>query len=136
MSRSIDFSELEGKTLARIEGMEKGSDHVLFIAVDGSMYDMLHHQDCCECVDLEDVCGDPADLIGTPILKAEMSHFGDEPPDDKYPPHDDSFTWTFYTLRTNKGTVTLRWFGTSNGYYSEEVDFRYLGGQPRFMVGG
>ena len=114
------FEELKGKTITKIEGMEKDSGCVEFFCSDGTKYIMYHEQDCCESVYLEDVCGDVKDLLNSPILLAEEVKNADGPALDKY---DESWTWTFYKLATIKGTVTLRWYGASNGYYSEEVDF-------------
>jgi hypothetical protein len=89
------------------------------------MYKLLHSQDCCESVTVEDVIGDLNDLIGSPILKAEEVTSKTDP-DDK--PNmercgGDSFTWTFYHFATVKGYVTIRWYGSSSGYYSERVSF-------------
>ena len=117
-----EFSQLLGKTLFSIEGAVKESEEIIFTLSDGSKYKMYHEQDCCESVEVEDVAGDIESLIGVPILMAEEScNSDDEPPEDSF--YDDSHTWTYYKLATIRGYVTIRWFGTSNGYYSESVDF-------------
>ena len=114
-----EFPTLKGKTITFIRGMEDGSEEVEFLIDDDTMYMMYHEQDCCESVYLAEVVGDPEDLIGTPILLAEVVD-GESGPEEKYT---DSYTWTYYKLSTIKGSVTLRWYGSSNGYYSEEVSF-------------
>lgn len=118
----VEFSELLGKTITSIEGMSvDGNDVITFIMDDGTEYRMLHHQDCCESVYIESVVGDVEDLIGEPILVAEeVSNSGMEDPEDQW---SDSVTYTFYKIATRKGYVDLRWVGSSNGYYSESVDF-------------
>lgn len=83
---------------------------------------MYHSQECCEFVVVEDIIGDLDDLIGTPILKVEKTT-SDENPEGIDKGYQDSFTWTFYHFATIKGYVTIRWYGESNGYYSEDIDF-------------
>lgn len=86
-------------------------------------FSMYHDQDCCEHVYLEDISGDLEDLVGTPILEATVETNSDGKP---LPESDSEFTWTFYKFRTSKGYVTLRWYGSSNGYYSEEVTIKEM----------
>ncbi len=124
-SRERDVSELVGKTLSAIDA---GYDEIVFTCNDGSIYKMYHEQDCCECVSLEDVCGDWDDLIGVPLVVAEeVSNYEPTSEYDKKKTKDveewGSCTWTFYKFATTKGYVDVRWFGESNGYYSEGVDF-------------
>ena len=131
----MNIKELIGKTIVSIVGMEKGSEEIIFTTLDGKQYKMYHEQDCCENVTIDDVCGDVMDLIGSPLLLAEERTSEENPPDvteqrlklqkdAAYVEWQDSFTWTFYHFATINGYLDLRWYGESNGYYSESVDFK------------
>lgn len=98
------------------------NDTIIFIN-DKEAYVFYHLQNCCELVEIDDVCGNLSDLEGTPLLKAEEVTNALNTPRDEW---DDSFTWTFYKFATIKGYVDIRWYGTSNGYYSESVDLVYF----------
>jgi len=121
-----DFNILEGKVLKSVN--RNGDEEIIFTTVDGDVFKMYHDQDCCEGVSIDDICGDLDDLIGSPIVRAtEDTNYKESPDDLKHREEDfDSFTWTFYNIATNKGHVTIRWLGESNGYYSESVDFILL----------
>lgn len=120
--KQIPIEELKGKTIVRIDGLKKGSDEVHFYTSDGMRYKMYHEQNCCESVEIDDVSGDVNDLIGSPITIAEERTSDKNPEGVPVPEWQDSFTWTFYVLATVKGYVNIRWYGESNGYYSEGVD--------------
>lgn len=114
----MEISELIGKTIIDIQN---SGDRIDFKCSDGSAYAMYHNQDCCESVSVEDIIGDLADLLNSPITLAEEST-SEVSPEGK-PTDSESQTWTFYKLASAKGYVTIRWWGVSNGYYSESVDF-------------
>lgn len=91
-------------------------DELIFISTNGKKFKFYHSQDCCENVNIEDIIGDLSDLVGSPLWEAEeISEAGPLPTEIG--------TWTFYRFSSGKGTVTVRWLGTSNGYYSEGVSF-------------
>jgi hypothetical protein len=108
------ITQLNGKTLSRVEKQDKYDDQLWFYTTDGKAVKMYHSQDCCESVHIEDVAGDLNDLVGSPILRAEVrtedgkADYGD-------------LTYTYYELATIKGSITIRWYGSSNGYYSTRV---------------
>ena len=111
--------ELKGKTLVSVENT---GDEVIFKTENGETYKLYHCQDCCESVSVEDICGDLNDLIGSPLIEAEEVT-SRENPEGVQKEWQEIFTWTFYKLRTANGAVTIRWYGESNGFYSESVEF-------------
>lgn len=116
----VPFGDLVGKI---VESLVQHTDALVLRTTDGSRYVLLHYPECCESVELIDVAGDLNDLIGKPITRCEQRTSHDPPPggiSSEGPHYEyDSWTWSFNEIATNKGSVTLRWFGQSNGYYSE-----------------
>jgi hypothetical protein len=118
--RRVDVPTLIGKTIRTIEKASvNGDDILIFVMEDGEVFSMFHEQDCCEGVWLEDIDGELSDIRGYPLIRAEESTSKENPLDKDR--SDESFTWTFYRFETEHGFVNLRWYGTSNGYYSESV---------------
>ena len=116
----MNIGRLAGKTFDKVINVE--DEEIRFLSDEGNSYHLFHNQNCCESVSIEDICGDLRDLEGVPILTAseDSSHVN---PEGVQPKFQDSFTWTFYRFSTIKGTVVIRWYGASNGYYSERVEF-------------
>lgn len=106
-----------GKTFTKVEA--NGNQELVF-SNDTESFTFFHQQFCCEDVYIESIVGDLSDLEDVPIRMAEeSSNKGDK----------DDYTveqWTFYKFATIKGYVDVRWYGTSNGYYSTDVSVEYL----------
>mgnify|MGYP003987886159 CR=1 FL=1 len=119
------FEDLKGRILCKVLKLD---DYELrFHLTEDHYVRMYHMQDCCESVYIEDIVGDLDDLVGTPLLLVEeVSNYEGESKyeDNKW---DESETWTYYRFRTIKGSVDIRWYGESNGYYSESVDIKIVG---------
>lgn len=121
MSYFTDTQELIGKTPTKAY-VEKGA--LLFEFDDGSAYTLDGESDCCNSpASVEDVCGDLNDLVGLPLLLAEEVSNGDAP-EGQPEGAQESYTWSFYKFGTVKGRVTVRFLGSSNGYYSETAYLR------------
>lgn len=125
---SCDIEELKHKTIKAIQ--RDGNECIWFLTTDNYVYKMYHAQDCCESVEIEDICGDLEDLIDTPIIIAE-----ERTQDNGWSNGDSSSTWTFYELQTLKGSVTIRWYGESNGYYSETANMCYYSPEDVLKAG-
>ena len=115
-----ELSEIIGKTMVAVENND--DKEIRFLTDVGEVYVLRHDQDCCESVTVEDITGSLDFLVGEPIVRAEESSNRDSYSQEREQLAE-SYTWTFYKFATIKGWVDIRWFGESNGYYSESVDF-------------
>ncbi|WP_373262147.1 DUF7448 domain-containing protein [Hungatella hathewayi] len=122
----MDIQILLGKTMLHIEKI--GDVELYFSCSDGTRYRMFSDENGNGNdikVYIEDIGGELESLIGNPIIMAEMVTNKDDLPAQGY---DDKerYLWTYYKLATIKGYVTIRWFGTSNGYYCEKAEFEQI----------
>jgi|14_taG_2_1085336.scaffolds.fasta_scaffold06859_1 hypothetical protein len=114
------YSDFIGTTILDVN---HGKNVISFVT-DRGTWVMQHWQDCCEDVYIEDVNGDLSSLIGGQVVVAEARSSGLNPDDPEAETYEDFLcVWTFYTIRTTRGDVTIRWYGESNGYYAVDVDF-------------
>ena len=124
------YKEYIGETIKQVYYDKEGS-YVIFEFESDTGILMEHTQSCCEYVALDDVVGGKLeDLVGQKILNFEevINRDLDEKPlkiniDDR---DYDSTTWSFYKISTIKDDITLRWFGISNGCYSEQIEVSKL----------
>ena len=116
----MNFSDLKGqKVLSIDEDYHHGRDDGFCLITDKGQYVVIHSQECCEHVWIEDITGDLKDLIGEEILLAEEVSSEDE--------KDEDLIWTFYKIQTMHGDVTIRWCANTNSYYGTEVEFHKIG---------
>lgn len=119
----VEFGELKGKVFSNVY-VSDTDECIIFECEDGTKYHQLHSQSCCENVYLDSIDGYLSSIIGYEILLAEEVS-NDEEYAGYYQQEDDDaehYSWTFYKLATCKGYVTIRWYGSSNGFYSETAD--------------
>lgn len=120
----MEFKDLKIKGMVFTDVYEDNdrfnNDAIIFVSDCGETYVLTHEQQCCEDVNIESIGGDLEDLIGVPLLMAEEAYKDGETSDWG------TSTWSFYKFATVKGYVTIRFFGESNGYYSESADLMKL----------
>lgn len=116
----VNFDILIGHRIIDVQGLQNHSDSVV-IRTDWDKFLMAHDQNCCESVYLVDFFGDCRDLIDQTVLAAETRSGSTVICSSEW-------SWTFYVIQTETGSVNLRWCGESNGQYSMDVGFYRIAG--------
>lgn len=127
----VAYCALDGKRVLNVQDAPiLGDNAVMLYLGNGQSVYFSHTQDCCETVDLVDVCGDWDDLLHEPLVMAEVVTNEDNvasadhawaSPSSHKEGSGECMLWTFYRFSTQNGCVVFRFLGESNGYYSVEV---------------
>lgn len=118
MTNEIKIKQVIGKTITSFD-INFNKKDLIFTFSEKETLSLFHTQECCEDVEIDDISGDLNDLIGHPLIDASERISGNIDSDSG------TETWTFYHFATIQGSVTIRWVGRSNGYYSEKVEWVY-----------
>lgn len=114
-----DYKEYLDNMVGRVvKYVDIDYDQMKITCEDNSVFTFYHEQDCCECVYITDTEGEPMSLKGWKLLLVDMEEtihqsYGYE-----------SKTTTVVKFVTDENTVSVKWIGESNGYYSESVDLK------------
>lgn len=118
---SANFFELIGQTIQSIN--DQG------IVTNINTYRFVHHQDCCEHVDIYTTIGLPERLVGQVVTLAEEDN--SEPKNFKGEYEEwSSHTWSDFFVEAGGQRVEFYFLGESNGYYGESVVFEKLKKTP------
>lgn len=107
----VEFCDLSGQFVRGI--IEARQDGFIVFLTDEHVFFLEHDQECCESVYIEDIIGDLSELVGQKIVSAEDVY------SDGTTENVECSTWSFYKIQGEKDSVTIRFFGESNGCYSE-----------------
>ena len=117
----MDIDNIIGATILAVEGCVLESTDITFSTTKGDLrlyFDKDYWEHCNVRVSLEDMTGEPSNLIGGVVSVAEERS-------NKKEWSGKETRWTFYTIRTTKGDLDLRWYGHSNGHYSTSVNTKW-----------
>lgn len=93
---------------------DASSDVMLFEEEDGVLHLFFNELICCEVIVLYDVQGDVPNLLGNPLLKAEVLPYAQIIEEVDIVEWGSDCAWSVFTFETVKGSVSFRWFGQSH----------------------
>ena len=114
----VEYAELTNRTIKRAQLSDDKTTFIITLS-DDTVYSVQHAQEDSEIVYFRDIsygyentlCGARLDSVSLQICPIDIPHRG---------------TWSCLYLCTNKGQVTVHWYGTSDGTNSESVDLYRL----------